>query len=74
MSTLKEQLSINRLTSIRRYLHQNPELIAASSPIRRLTVAIGAWTGSDVLIGEIPLTYILETITESSNPSVGPGS
>ena len=40
------------------------------SPVsRRLTVAIGAWTGSDVLIGEIPLTYILETITESSNPS-----
>ena len=26
MSTLKEQLSINRLTSIRRYLHKNPEL------------------------------------------------
>ena len=52
------------------------------SPVsRRLTVAIGAWTGSDVLIGEIPLTYILETITESSNPSAwaaisssGPGS
>ena len=40
------------------------------SPVsRRLTVAIGAWTGSDVLIGEIPLTYILETITESSSPS-----
>ncbi|MBP9656110.1 MAG: hypothetical protein KBE19_17155, partial [Rhodocyclaceae bacterium] len=39
-----------------------------STVSRRLTVAIGAWTGSDVLIGEIPLTYILETITESSNP------
>lgn len=26
MSKLKERLSINRLTSIRRYLHQNPEL------------------------------------------------
>ena len=40
------------------------------SPVsQRLTVAIGAWTGKDVVIGEIPLTYILETVSESSNPS-----
>ncbi len=40
------------------------------SPVsQRLTVAIGVWTGKDVLIGEIPLSYILETITESSNPA-----
>ncbi|MDE1545603.1 ATP-binding protein [Dechloromonas agitata] len=40
------------------------------SPVsQRMTVAIGVWTGKDVLIGEIPLAYILETITESSNPS-----
>lgn len=35
------------------------------SPVsQRMTVAIGVWTGKDVLIGEIPLAYILETITE----------
>ena len=40
------------------------------SPVsQRLTVAIGTWTGKDVVIGEIPLTYILETVSETSNPS-----
>ncbi len=40
------------------------------SPVsQRLTVAIGTWTGKDVVIGEIPLTYILETVSESSSPS-----
>lgn len=36
---------------------------------RRLAVAIGVWTGQDVIIGEIPLSYILETLTDSSDPA-----
>lgn len=40
------------------------------SPLsQRLTVAIGVWTGSEVLIGEIPLTYILQTVTEYGSPA-----
>ena len=40
------------------------------SPVsQRLAVAIGVWTGHDVIIGEIPLSYILETVSETSNPS-----
>lgn len=40
------------------------------SPVsQRPTVAIGVWTGRDVVIGEIPLNYILETIVESGNAS-----
>lgn len=36
---------------------------------RRLAVAIGVWTGNDVIIGEIPLSYILETLSDSSDPT-----
>lgn len=32
----------------------------------RLAVAIGVWTGKEVIIGEIPLAYILDTVTDSS--------
>lgn len=40
------------------------------SPVsHRLAVAVGVWTGSDVVIGEIPLSYILEMVSEKSNPS-----
>ncbi len=34
-----------------------------------ITVAIGVWTGRDVIIGEIPLSVILNTVTETSNPA-----
>ncbi|WP_434515603.1 ATP-binding protein [Dechloromonas sp. ARDL1] len=36
---------------------------------RRLAVAIGVWTGNDVIIGEIPLSYILEMLADSSDPA-----
>ena len=40
------------------------------SPVsQRLAVAVGVWTGHDLVIGEIPLSYILETVSETSNPS-----
>lgn len=40
------------------------------SPVsQRLAVAVGVWTGQDVIIGVIPLSYILETVSETSNPS-----
>ena len=40
------------------------------SPVfQRPAVAIGVWTGQGVIVGEIPFAYILETVTDKSNPA-----
>ncbi|WP_412480856.1 sensor histidine kinase [Azonexus sp. IMCC34839] len=66
---LNSDLSNNRL---RNQVTQRLQTVWSDkylSPVsQRLSVAIGVWTGNEVVIGEIPLELILKTVTETGNP------